>query len=409
MTQIDRINGLVGSIAVKAPCVAATTTNITLSGAQTIDGISIVSGDRCLVKNQITASDNGIYDVSGTDWSRAIDFNGLRDIVQGTCVRIISGTVSGQYFYEVTTEDPAIGTTDIAFALVNFPNTTSAYISTLLDDETALAARSTLVAAGTTDNNSFSGANTFSGVNTFQKTTYLKKGADIASANDLTLLADGNSSDITGTTTVNGMTDGILNETRHFHADAAFILKHNTAASSGFSSMYIVQGAADITTEAGDEWDAIYDGTVWRIFNYNKAAISPLIYEEGTWSPVLSDGTNSDATQSIAVGHYEKIGRQITARFYLAITSLGAISGSLRVTGLPYSSTLDTNAVGSAYPGSASNMALTAGTSLSGYVFSNRSYINLFAWDHINGTSALQSGEFTAAGSLIMTAVYHAQ
>jgi phage tail sheath gpL-like len=32
--------------------VVATTANITLSGAQTIDGVSIVAGDRVLVKNQ---------------------------------------------------------------------------------------------------------------------------------------------------------------------------------------------------------------------------------------------------------------------------------------------------------------------------------------------------------------------
>lgn len=142
--QIDRIDGLVGSIAVKIPCVAATTANITLSGTQTVDGIAVVANDRVLVKNQTTASENGIYDVSSTAWSRAIDFNGTRDIAQGTAVRIISGTVSGQYFYEVTTEDPLIGTTDIAFALVNFPVTTTSYIATLLDDTTSTEARATL-------------------------------------------------------------------------------------------------------------------------------------------------------------------------------------------------------------------------------------------------------------------------
>jgi len=40
---------------------AATTANITLSGAQTIDGVSVVAGDRVLVKDQSTASQNGIY------------------------------------------------------------------------------------------------------------------------------------------------------------------------------------------------------------------------------------------------------------------------------------------------------------------------------------------------------------
>jgi len=143
--------------------------------------------------------------------------------------------------------------------------TVSAFAETYLNDTTASETRTTIGAAGLVDDN------TFSGINTFTKTQYLKKGADIASANDLILLADGNSNDITGTITVNGMTDGIQNEIRHFHADGVFILKHNTAASAGFSSLFIVQGAADITTAANDEFDAIYDGTVWRIVNYDRA------------------------------------------------------------------------------------------------------------------------------------------
>jgi len=56
--QIDRINGLVGSIAIKVPCHAATTANITLSGTQTVDGVALVSNNRCLVKDQTIASEN---------------------------------------------------------------------------------------------------------------------------------------------------------------------------------------------------------------------------------------------------------------------------------------------------------------------------------------------------------------
>jgi len=53
----DRINGLVGGIAFKAPCRAATTANIALDGEQTIDGVSIVDGDRVLVKEQTSSMD----------------------------------------------------------------------------------------------------------------------------------------------------------------------------------------------------------------------------------------------------------------------------------------------------------------------------------------------------------------
>jgi hypothetical protein len=52
---------------------AATTANITLSAPQTIDGVAVVAGDRVLVKNQTTASTNGIYVVAAGAWTRATD------------------------------------------------------------------------------------------------------------------------------------------------------------------------------------------------------------------------------------------------------------------------------------------------------------------------------------------------
>jgi hypothetical protein len=71
--------GFVESVAqgldVKGSVKAATTANITLSGAQTIDGVSLVAGDRCLVKSQTTTSANGIYVVAAGAWSRATDLD----------------------------------------------------------------------------------------------------------------------------------------------------------------------------------------------------------------------------------------------------------------------------------------------------------------------------------------------
>jgi hypothetical protein len=57
----------------KQPCVAATLTNITLSGLQTIDGKAVVAGDRVLVKDQSNAANNGIYLASASAWTRSLD------------------------------------------------------------------------------------------------------------------------------------------------------------------------------------------------------------------------------------------------------------------------------------------------------------------------------------------------
>ena len=59
---------------------AATTANITLSATQTIDGISVVAGERVLVKNQTTPSQNGIYVVAAGAWTRATDMDAWAEV-----------------------------------------------------------------------------------------------------------------------------------------------------------------------------------------------------------------------------------------------------------------------------------------------------------------------------------------
>lgn len=63
-------------------------------------------------------------------------------------------------------------------------------------------------------------------------------------------------------------------------------------------------------------------------------------YEEGTWSPALSYDTagTSSFTYAIQQGYYTKVGRSVTAQFKVQLTnfSKGTASGSLNITGLPY-------------------------------------------------------------------------
>ena len=76
----------------KASCVAATTANITLSGTQTIDGVALIAGDRCLVKNQTASADNGIYLVAAGAWTRATDMDTWAE-VPGAFTFIEQGTL----------------------------------------------------------------------------------------------------------------------------------------------------------------------------------------------------------------------------------------------------------------------------------------------------------------------------
>lgn len=119
MGSTDRINGFNSAVALKAPVAACATAEIVLAGEQSIDGVSLVDGDRVLVTQQSNPVDNGIYVVTTSNWSRAKDFNGHRDAVKGTRVAITDGEIYAGYEAQLTTENPVqIGASELIFVLL---------------------------------------------------------------------------------------------------------------------------------------------------------------------------------------------------------------------------------------------------------------------------------------------------
>jgi hypothetical protein len=100
--------------------IAATTTNVTLSSAlengDTLDGITLATGNRILVKNQSTASENGIYVVQASGQpTRATDFDTASEVDSGDFVFVYSGTVNSGTGWVQTNKPATIGTDAIAF------------------------------------------------------------------------------------------------------------------------------------------------------------------------------------------------------------------------------------------------------------------------------------------------------
>ena len=93
---------------VKISVRAATTTNITLSGTQTIDDIPLIAGDRVLVKDQSTSSQNGIYVVSSGAWSRSTDADNSPsgEVTSGMFTFVEEGTLNTGYGFVLTTQNP---------------------------------------------------------------------------------------------------------------------------------------------------------------------------------------------------------------------------------------------------------------------------------------------------------------
>lgn len=99
---------------------AASVGNLTLSGTQTIDGVAVVVADRVLVKNQTTASENGIYVVSGSAWTRAVDADTSTDVTTGMIAEVESGTINASQRWQLTTPAPIVlGTTLLTFANIS--------------------------------------------------------------------------------------------------------------------------------------------------------------------------------------------------------------------------------------------------------------------------------------------------
>lgn len=168
MSIVDRRQGLITSVAIKAPCRVATTAAITLNGLQTVDGVTVVSGDRVLVHNQTDATENGIYVANTGDWTRDIDFNGTRDFVEGTIVAVISGTLYNETVWQLMTASPAIGSALVFSAMgLGALSGVSPYIQTLLPAPDAAAARTILGAVGLTGNETIAGNKTFTGASDF--------------------------------------------------------------------------------------------------------------------------------------------------------------------------------------------------------------------------------------------------
>jgi hypothetical protein len=105
------VQGLDTKGSVKAASVGA----LTLSGAQTVDGISLVAGDRVLVKDQAAPSANGIYVVAAGAWTRATDMDSWAE-VPGSYTWVEQGTAQADTgWVSIADAGGTLGTTSIVW------------------------------------------------------------------------------------------------------------------------------------------------------------------------------------------------------------------------------------------------------------------------------------------------------
>jgi len=113
------VDGVAQGLDIKDSVQAATTANITISTAlnngDTIDGVTLSTNDRVLVKNQNTASENGIYKV-GSSPARVDDLAAGADAA-GAFTFVESGTVNGDNAFVCSSDkgSAVVGTNNLTF------------------------------------------------------------------------------------------------------------------------------------------------------------------------------------------------------------------------------------------------------------------------------------------------------
>lgn len=119
------LNAAIAGLSWKTYVVAASTGNVTLASAvengDTLDGVTLATGDRILLKDQTTGSENGIYVVAASGApTRATDADTGSELVNAA-VSVRSGTTNADKWFKCTNDSITLGTTSVTF--VEFAST----------------------------------------------------------------------------------------------------------------------------------------------------------------------------------------------------------------------------------------------------------------------------------------------
>ena len=240
----------------KASSKAATTADITLSGAQTVDGIPLVAGDICLVKAQAAAEENGLYVVVAAGaWTRHTSMDAW-DEVPSAASAVEEGTANGDKQFICTSDQGGtLGVTAITWAAMNTG------ITEIVEDTTPQL-------GGPLDPNAH----------------YIgkEKGADIADSATPTIPTDGDYHVFNGTTTVTSFV---------IAANRSETLKCSGVRTFTASASIVTEDGLDITTTAGQV--LMFQSTAANVVAITKA---PAVVVTGLPAP---DFTSAEQTLTL--------------------------------------------------------------------------------------------------------------
>lgn len=152
VTFNDLISG--SSLLFRQPVVAATTANATLAteyaDSKTVDGITLVTGDRLLIMNQSTGSENGLYIVTAGVPVRANDLQ-TDSSAAGIIIPVSGGTTNGYGYFICTNAagSDVVGTNALIFNTFRSPGVGTLSVSNGGTGATTFSSGSVLIGNGT--------------------------------------------------------------------------------------------------------------------------------------------------------------------------------------------------------------------------------------------------------------------
>ena len=129
-------------------------------------------------------------------------------------------------------------------------------------------------------------------------------------------------------------------------------------------------------------------------------------YEEGAWTPLFTDGTNNATMSIYNAGFYTKVGNLVTVSGYINASSLGSMSGNVKLAGLPFTTASAAGAHTGSSAGFAGSLNITAGQVVGMITDLNATTVGLKLWDASTGTTSLQASEMTANTVITINLTY---
>jgi len=268
---------------VRVATTAAINLSSDLNNGDTIDGVTLVTGDRVLVKNQGTALENGIYVATASGAaSRSSDANGTADtgeLKSGTFTFVEEGTVNSDKGFVVSTNGTiTVDTTGIAWT-------------------------------------QFSGAGSFTSGdglsqdgNTIHVNVTANRTAIVADAIDIASTYVGQSS----ITTLGTITTGVWNGTDVAVTDGGTGASDAPTARTNLG-IKTTGGAASTTTATlarvaaqGNTAHSSGTSTTAVVHNFNTTDVIVQVYEVATGETVIGDvnRTNADTVTVVLLGNH---------------------------------------------------------------------------------------------------------